>query len=124
MKLKVLLFCIFMASAAAEQFGGFLEFVYDEASKLHLNKSQQIALNEIIKNHHNFLRQWYVDMKKNNEQILQKFTTSNLPHSAIEFTHGRQLSAERIDAEYKFILEVYEMLDETQRKAFREKMGR
>lgn len=106
----------------AEQFGGFLESVYDEIGALNLSQKQQSALTESIKTHHNFLRKWYADMRANNERMLGKFAESTLKSGAPEFVRGEQLSNERIRAEYEFMMSVYEILDEKQRKAFGAKL--
>ncbi len=106
----------------AEQFGGFLENIYDEIAKLNLNQTQRVALTETIKNHHNFLRKWYVDMKANSEQMMQKFANSTLTSDAAEFARGEKLSHDRIIAEYHFMMSVYEILDNQQRKSFSAKI--
>lgn len=108
----------------AEQFGGFLENIYDEIAGLNLNQTQQNALTDIIKSHHNFLRQWYIDMKTNNEQIMIKFADSTLKSDEVEFSRGESLSNDRITAEHKFIMSVYEILDSKQRKAFSVKINK
>lgn len=102
----------------AEQFGDFLENIYDEIAELNLSQAQQLALAETIKNHHNFLRKWHIDMKANNERIMQKFVSSSLTRDAVEFTREERLSNDRIFAEHSFIMSVYEILDSNQRKSF------
>lgn len=102
----------------AEQFGDFLENIYDEIAELNLSQAQQLALAETIKNHHNFLRKWHIDMKANNERIMQKFISSSLTSDAVEFTREERLSSDRIFAEHRFIMSVYEILDSNQRKSF------
>lgn len=106
---------------SAEQFSGFLESVYDEINTLNLTQKQQHALTESIKNHHNFLRKWYGNMRENNERMLGKFAESTLKNAA-EFARGEQLANERIRAEYEFMMSVYEILDGKQRKAFGAKL--
>lgn len=114
--------CALIFALSAEQFGGFLESVYDEIGALNLSQKQQSALTESIKTHHNFLRKWYADMRANNEQMLGKFAESTLKSGAAEFARGEQLSNERVRAEYEFIMSVYEILDGKQRKAFGAKL--
>lgn len=106
----------------AEQFGGFLENIYDEIAGLNLNQTQRVAITEIIKNHHNFLRKWYIDMKANGEQMMQKFSNSTLTGDAVEFARGEKLSHDRIIAEYQFMMSVYEILDNQQRQSFSAKI--
>ncbi len=116
--------CIFALVTAiqAEHFGGFLENIYDELQTLNLSKEQESALKNVIKNHHNFLRQWYLDARTNSEKIMQNFATSSLQKSAPEFAHDKQLNIERINAEHGFMMSVYEILDSKQREIFGTKL--
>ena len=118
--------CIFTAFVAlkAEQFGGFLESVYDELQMLNLNKEQESALKGIIKNHHKFLRQWYSDARANRERMMKNFGTSALKNNAPEFALDKSLASDKICEEHKFMMSVYEILDANQRKIFSEKVSK
>lgn len=120
----IAILCVFVTTLAlkAEQFGGFLENIYDEMQLLNLNKSQEIALKNAIKNHHKFLRQWYIDARKNNKKILEHFTDSTLKNNAHEFAMDKNLANAKIDAEHKFMMSVYGILDAKQRRIFSNKI--
>ena len=107
----------------AEQFGGFLESVYDELQMLKLSKEQESALKGIIKNHHKFLRQWYSDVRANKEKMMANFGDSALKSNAREFALDKSLANDKICAEHKFMMSVYEILDINQRKIFSEKIS-
>ncbi len=117
--------CIFMATTAikAEQFGGFFENIYDELQMLKLSKEQENALKNIIKNHHKFLRQWYSDERANKEKMMRNFANSSLKSNAPEFAQDKSLMNDRICAEHKFMMSVYEILDAQQRHIFSTKIN-
>lgn len=116
--------CIFMATAVvkAEHFGGFLENIYDELQTLKLSKEQEDALKKVIKHHHQFLRQWYSDERANNEKMMSNFANSSLKSNASEFARDKSLANDRACAEHKFMMNVYEILDEKQRRIFSAKI--
>ena len=115
---------IFVASVAlqAENFGGFLENIYDELQMLNLSKEQEVALKGVIKNHHKFLRQWYGESRANNEKIINHFANSTLKDNAVEFARDKSLTIDKIDMEHKFMMSVYEILDMNQRRIFSAKI--
>ena len=115
---------IFVASVAlhAENFGGFLENIYDELQMLNLSKEQEVALKDIIKNHHKFLRQWYSDSRTNNEKMINNFANSTLKNNAPEFARDKSLAIDKIDMEHRFMMSVYEILDMNQRRIFSAKI--
>ena len=116
----VAIFCIFMATTAlkAEQFGGFLENIYDELQTLKLSAEQESALKNVIKIHHKFLREWYSSERANKEKMLRNFANSSLKSNAPEFAQDKVLMNDRACAEHKFMMSVYEILDEKQRRIF------
>lgn len=109
-----------MATTAikAEQFGGFLENIYDELQTLKLSTEQESALKNVIKTHHKFLREWYSSERANKEKMLQHFANSSLKSNAPEFAQDKVLMNDRACAEHKFMMSVYEILDEKQRQIF------
>ncbi len=112
--------CIFMATTAikAEHFGGFLENIYDELQTLKLSKEQESALKNVIKTHHKFLREWYSSERANKEKMMQNFANSSLKSNAPEFAQDKVLMNDRACEEHKFMMSVYEILDEKQRRIF------
>lgn len=115
-----------MATTAlkAEQFGGFLESVYDELQMLNLSKEQEVALKNVIKNHHKFLKQWYSDTRTNNEKIMKNFGDSSLKNNAPEFAFDKSFANDKIHAEHRFMMSVYEILDKNQRRIFSIKINK
>ena len=115
---------IFVASVAlhADNFGGFLENIYDELQMLNLSKEQEVALKGVIKNHHRFLRQWYGESRANNEKIIKNFANSTLKNNAVEFARDKSLAIDKIDMEHRFMMSVYEILDMNQRRIFSAKI--
>ena len=115
---------IFVASVAlhADNFGGFLENIYDELQMLNLSKEQEVALKGVIKNHHRFLRQWYSESRANNEKIIKNFANSTLKNNAVEFARDKSLAIDKIDMEHRFMMSVYEILDMNQRRIFSAKI--
>lgn len=102
----------------AEQFGGFLENIYNELQTLKLSTEQENTLKTIIKTHHKFLREWYSSEKANKEKMMRNFANSSLKSNAPEFAQDKALMNDRACAEHKFIMSVYEILNEKQRRIF------
>lgn len=104
--------CIFTLRA------DFLGNIYMELKELNLSREQQIQLSNVIKYHHAFLRQWYIDFKKNNDDIMESFSNSSLSADSMIITNSINLENERIRAERSFLLSVYDILNKEQRAAF------
>ena len=116
--------CVFVASVAlyADHFGGFLENIDDELQMLNLSKEQEVALKGIIKNHHKFLRQWYSDSLANSEKMMKNFADSTLKNNTPDIARDKSLAIDKIDAEHRFMMSVYEILDANQRRIFSAKI--
>lgn len=102
----------------ADNFNGFLENIYDELHELNLTIEQERALRATIKEHHRALRQWYIDVKKNSDEIIKSFADSTLEKQSIELMQDEHLSEQRVKMEQDFIINVYNILNEEQRKKF------
>lgn len=108
----------------ANNSNSFLENIYDELHTLNLTSDQEKALRAAIKEHHRFLRQWYIDTKKNNDEILKSFANSSLDKQSIELMQDSRLAEEKTKMEQDFIINVYNILTEEQRKKFGENINK
>lgn len=107
----------------ADNFNGFLENIYDELHELNLTKEQEKALRLTIREHHKFLRQWYIDVKNNSDEVIKNFANSTLERHSIELMQDERLSEQRVKMEHDFIINVYNILNEDQRKKFGENIN-
>lgn len=126
MRSKIIYFlCAIMLCNAlkAEQFGEFVEYIYDEMNGLGLSPKQEIALRNAIKDHHHFLKRWYSNARANNVRLMRHFADSTLHSEAPEFAQDRTLSSDKILAEHRFMMSVYEILDANQRRIFSTKIN-
>ena len=96
----------------------FLGDFYMELKEFKLSREQQIKLNNVMKQHHEFLRQWYADFKKINDEIVDSFANSSLSADSIIISNSVDLESRKISAERNFLLRVYEILSKEQRAAF------
>lgn len=117
MKIAIVLICIFMGLRA-----DFLGNVYDELKELNLSKVQQNTLKNIIKEHHIFLRQWYIDSKTNNDAIMMSFSNSSLDEDSQDLIDSLELANLRFKASQDFLIQVYNILDNQQRAKFGQKI--
>ncbi len=113
MKFVFVFICAFLTLRA-----DFLGIVYMELKALNLSQEQQVKISNIIKHHHSFLRQWYIDFKKNNDDIIESFSNSSLSLDSAIINNSINLENERIKAERSFLINVYEILNKEQRAAF------
>ncbi|RDU65416.1 Spy/CpxP family protein refolding chaperone [Helicobacter sp. MIT 14-3879] len=118
MKILHILCIVLLVCVKADHLNGFLENIYDEIRELDLNKEQEKELRNIIKKHHTFLKQWYIDVKKNSDEIMKNFANSSLERHSIELMQDNILSSERVRVEQEFIMNVYDILNKEQRKKF------
>ncbi len=113
MRFLFVFICVFLTLRA-----DFLGSIYMELKELNLSREQQIQIRNIMRYHHSFLRQWYIDFKKNNDDIMESFSNSSLsPDSAI-ISDSINLENERVRAERSFLISVYEILNKEQRATF------
>ncbi|RAX53875.1 hypothetical protein CCY99_05700 [Helicobacter sp. 16-1353] len=117
MRFALVLICIFTTLNA-----DFLGNVYIELKELKLSREQQNQIKNIIRKHHIFLKQWYVDSKENNNQIMESFSKSLLDKDSNEITKGLNLANDRFRADQNFLISVYEILDKKQRELFVKKI--
>lgn len=103
-------------------YADFLGNIYIELKELNLSKEQQDQLKKIIKEHHIFLKQWYVDSKKNNDEIMESFSNSSLGMDSVEIVESLKLANDRFKANQNFLILVYDILDKKQRAIFGKKI--
>lgn len=117
MKIAVTLLCIFISLQA-----DFLENFYVELKELNLTKEQEIKLKNIIREHHIFLRQWYLSSKKNDDKIMESFFNSSLNEDSPEIAEALNLANERFRVQQQFLILVYDILDVKQRALLGDKI--
>ncbi len=118
MKFIMVLFVI-VADMMADSFLGNM---YIDLKDLNLTQTQQERLKDIMKNQHEFLKQWYTKAKNNNDRIMQSFSTSSLDKQSVDLNDNINLTTSRLKAEQDFLIAVYEVLDKKQRARLAEKI--
>ncbi|MDE6886609.1 MAG: hypothetical protein K2P17_06195 [Helicobacteraceae bacterium] len=118
----ILIFFSFFMFLSANSFNGFLERIYSELSELDLSSNQEQLIKNTIKSHHLFLKDWHIKVKKNNEKIMKKFSDSTLKKDSEEFNQDKILLQKRTIAERNFIVAIYNILNDNQRKIMYNKL--